>query len=188
MGMMKIVQAPRPVLSQVAKPIAKIDKEILLLIKDMEKSLLSASDPEGVGLAAPQVGKSLQLFLVKQSPDSPLQVFINPEIKSIIKQAETKPKGKKRKNKDGVQLEGCLSLQDIWGVVRRHKEVVLSYQDEKGHKHERTFDGFLATIIQHEYDHLQGVLFPKRVLEQKNILYKSKKDKTGEMVFEEITL
>ena len=192
---MKIVQSPDPVLSQIAKPVEKVDKTIKQLLVDMEKTLYKQVDPEGVGLAAPQVGKSLQIFIVKQDPESPLMTFINPVIKKTFEKpkekAKKKPpmtKGKKEKEDKGVQLEGCLSLKDIWGVVKRPHGIELSYQDETGKLHEKTFEGFLATIIQHEIDHLQGTLFPKRVLEQKNPLYHSAKNKKGEIEFEEIEI
>jgi peptide deformylase len=184
---MKIVQAPDAVLTQKAKPVQKIDKAIHNLLKEMEVTLSSAVDPEGVGLAAPQVGKSLQIFIIKHTPKSPLLTFINPHIESF-KDEQPKPDEKEKKKKGGVQLEGCLSLHDVWGVVKRHKKVVLSYQDEHGKTHKETFDGFLATIIQHEFDHLQGILFPKRVLEQKSQLYHSLKNADGEIEFEEIEL
>lgn len=194
--MLKIVQAPEPVLSQKAKPVVKIDKAITSLLKEMDITLAHASDPEGVGLAAPQVGKSLQIFVVRQTPRSPLLTFINPKIDSFFdeeKPAEapqketTKPK-KKAKDDTGVQLEGCLSLKDIWGVVKRHHGVVLTYLDETGKTHTKKFEGFIATIIQHEVDHLEGFLFTKRVVEQKNKLYHSSKNKQGETEFEEISL
>lgn len=193
---MKIVQSPDPVLSQIAQPVEKVDKVIKQLLADMEKTLSEQVDPEGVGLAAPQVGKSLQIFIVKQDPESPLMTFINPVIKKTFEKPEEKTekkssKGKaaKREKKDkGVQLEGCLSLKDIWGVVKRPHGIVLSYIDETGMQHEKTFEGFLATIIQHEVDHLQGTLFPKRVLEQKNHLYHSVKTRKGEIEFEEIEI
>ncbi|HVF69861.1 MAG TPA: peptide deformylase [Xanthomonadales bacterium] len=201
---MKIVQAPEPVLSTVAKQVSKVDKSITTLLKDMEVALLAASDPEGVGLAAPQIGKSLQIFIVKENPEAVLKVFINPVIEKF-KDKPKKPvsenppeindaqdvKNKTKassKEKKGVQLEGCLSLKDIWGVVKRHDEVTLSYMDEKGAKHNKTFDGFLSVIIQHETDHLNGILFPKRVLEQKTQLYKSIKNKKGETEFEEMEI
>lgn len=190
--MLKIVQAPNLVLSQPTKPINKIDKEINQLIKEMKETLVAARDPEGVGLAAPQVDKSIQLFIIKQTSRSPILVFINPKIEQFLdkseideNQPEISEDPKKEKN---VQLEGCLSLSGIWGVVNRHPTLVLSYEDETGQKHRKKFTGFIATIIQHEYDHLQGTLFPKRVLEQKNPLYKSKKDEKGETEFEEIKL
>lgn len=184
---MKIVQAPESVLSQKAKPVEKIDKYIKNLLRDMEVTLDSAKDPEGVGLAAPQVGKSLQLFIIRQSPKAPLLTFINPKIVSF---ADTEPSDeeKEQEKKTGVQLEGCLSLYNVWGVVKRHSSVELSYMDENGDKHTRHFDGFTATIIQHEFDHLQGILFPKRVLEQKNPLYRSVRNKKGEIEFEEIEI
>lgn len=195
--MLKIVQAPTQVLYQQAKPVGHVDKSMHNLLKEMEITLDHASDPEGVGLAAPQIGKSLQIFIVRQTPRSPLLTFINPQIESYFdtpieekqdatqNESTTKAKEKAKINK-GVQLEGCLSLKDIWGVVKRRDGVVLSYMDETGQAHKRKFDGFLATIIQHEIDHLEGVLFPTRVLEQGNQLYRSIKNEDGETEFEEI--
>lgn len=184
--MLKILQAPNPILGQKAKNIKQIDKAILTLIRDMDETLNSARDPEGVGLAAPQIGKSLQLFLIKETPQSKTQIFINPK---IIKFIDIEIDNDNSSDKeDGVTLEGCLSLYNIWGEVQRHHGLVLSYLDENGKKQEQQFNGFLATIIQHEYDHLQGILFPKRVLEQKKQLYKSSRNKKGEQVFEEIEI
>lgn len=196
---MKIVQAPDQVLSQTARPVEKVDKPLKKLLNEMEQTLISQTDPEGVGLAAPQVGKNLQLFIVKQDPHAPLLIFINPVIEktfeipkdkvSDIQQSKKTAKAKKKAHVDkGVQLEGCLSLKDVWGVVKRPYGVILSYTDERGTRHKKTFDGFLATIIQHEIDHLNGTLFPKRVLEQKNALYHSMKNEKGETEFEEIEI
>jgi peptide deformylase len=181
--MLKIVQAPEAVLSDKAKPVAAIDRSINNLLKEMEVTLAHASDPEGVGLAAPQVGKSLQIFIIRQTPKSPLLTFINPKIENFFDNPDPSPKKKK-----SVQLEGCLSLKDVWGVVTRHHGVEVSYQDETGKKHTKKFEGFIATIIQHEFDHLQGILFPKRVLEQDNKLYHSRKNSKGETEFEEMEL
>lgn len=196
---MKIVQAPDQILSEKAKSIEKTDKALNNLLKEMEQTLIDQTDPEGVGLAAPQVGKSLQLFIVKQDENAKLLIFINPTIERTfekphdkaddIKQSKKAENAKKKAKIDkGVQLEGCLSLKDVWGVVKRPYGIVLSYQDETGTKHKKTFEGFLATIIQHEVDHLNGILFPKRVLEQKNPLYHSIKNKDGDIEFEEIEI
>jgi peptide deformylase len=187
---MKIVQAPQQVLSQKAKPVTKIDSSIKNLISEMEVTLNNARDPEGVGLAAPQVGKSLRLFIVKQTPKSPFMTFINPEIERMYDNPTppaTKTPPKKKKD-NGVQLEGCLSLKDIWGVVKRYDNVVVTYKDEHGEKHKKTFEGFTATIIQHEVDHLDGKLFTVRVIEQGNQLYKSSENAKGETEFEEIEI
>ncbi|HYM65098.1 MAG TPA: peptide deformylase [Candidatus Sulfotelmatobacter sp.] len=177
--MLEILTAPNPILSGKAKSVAKIDKATLNLLEEMKKSLEAASDPVGVGLAAPQIGKSLKIFIAKPSFKSEIYVFINPR---IIK-TEKKEKAVASKIK---KLEGCLSLPSIWGEVKRFQQVTLEYEDANEIKHKKKYTGFMATIIQHEMDHLSGVLFPKRVLEQKGILYKSEKDEKGEDVFEEI--
>lgn len=182
--MLKIVQAPNPVLLQEAQPVKKFDGNLTKLIEEMTLALENAKDPEGVGLAAPQVGKSLQLFIVKESPQADIQVFINPKVEFLTPPTKEKPKKKGK----GVKLEGCLSLKDIWGVVERSPKVKISYQDEEGTHHERIETGFFATILQHEFDHIQGILFTTRVLEQKEKLYHSSKDEDGEVVFEELSI
>lgn len=202
--MLKIVQSPDTVLSRPAKPIINIDKAIHHLIRDMKETLINAKDPQGVGLAAPQIGKSIQLFIIRQTPRSPILVFINPKIEQFFDKPEINEYPKEQKSslpagfpraktstterRQDVQLEGCLSLSNIWGVVKRHPGIILSYLDDTGQKHRKKFNGFIATIIQHEYDHLRGTLFPKKVLEQKNQLYKSIKNAKGETEFEEIKL
>lgn len=182
--MLEIVQAPNPVLSKEAQVLPgnppKLD---FSFIREMEKALDEASDPKGVGLAAPQVNKSISLFITKPGEKSKLQVFVNPKIISY----EDKPKIKGQRSKNN-KLEGCLSLKDIWGEVKRHDAVILEYYDENGKKHKKKFSGFMSTIIQHEVDHLHGILFPKRVLEQKRQLYHSKMDEDNEMIFEPIEI
>lgn len=194
--MLQIISAPNEVLSQQAKEITKIDGSLHNLIKEMKETLTATTDPEGVGLAAPQVGRSLQLFIIKPTPKSKEQIFINPIISLIDtdkkadehgeNQQESAKKSAKSKKED-TKLEGCLSLPTIWGEVKRAHLVIVDYLDEQGKPHTQTFSGFPAIIIQHECDHLTGILFPKRVLEQNNKLYKSHKEK-GKDVFEEIEL
>lgn len=184
---MQIYQAPNPILSQKAKPIEKINQEILKLIADMKTTLAKARDPEGVGLAAPQVGKSLRIFVIRETPDAPFETFINPVISSL-KKPLSKNKQAQKGTKNEVKLEGCLSLKDIWGIVKRHENLKITFLDEKGEKQSQNVSGFKATIIQHETDHLEGILFPKRVLEQKNKLYRSQQAENGETVFEEIAI
>lgn len=180
--MLVILNAPNPVLSAKAKPVTKIDKGVIKLIELMKESLEAAIDPIGVGLAAPQIGKSLQIFIAKPTLKSKIFVFINPKIIKKI------PLGKGEKEKEAKKLEGCLSLQNVWGEVKRHNEILVSYLDETGKLHKRKYKGFMATIFQHEIDHLNGVLFPKRVLEQKGTLYKSEKNKKGEDEFIELKI
>src|SRR3712207_2069271 len=102
--MLKIVQAPNTVLSQQAKSVTKIDKSILHLIKEMTETLDNAKDPEGVGLAAPQVGKSLQIFLVRETPRSQLSIFINPVIDEVFEAPpQVEQEEKEKEEKKGVQ-------------------------------------------------------------------------------------
>lgn len=188
--MLKILTAPNPILHKVAKPVKKVNQELINLIEQMKETLLATKDPIGVGLAAQQVGKSLALFIAKPWPKSPFTVFMNPH---IIWMSEEKTEAvPERKNK----YEGCLSIPDIWGLVHRAKKVKLSYQTLKPSQQTtsyklrtttRTFQGFMATIVQHEVDHLNGVLFPRRVLEQKEKFYKLSKE-GGKDVFEEIEI
>lgn len=185
--MLQIIKAPNPVLSQKAKRIVKVDKAVLRLIAEMIEAMESAIDPIGVGLAAPQVGKSVRLFIAKPSKKSKVLVFINPHIEKIEEKKLSKVKSVSGK-KEHKKLEGCLSLLNIWGEVERFNIIWVSYLDETGKKHNRKFDGFLSTILQHEIDHLDGILFPKRVLEQKGTLFKSEKDGKGEDIFEEIKI
>jgi len=149
----------------------------------MKKTLEETRDPEGVGLAAPQVDLSIRLFLAKPEAGGVTKVFINPKIlkqdKIII------PKSKKTKNK---LLEGCLSIPRIWGHIARSNTLTLQYQDETGKQTTEEFDGFISTVIQHELDHLNGVLFTTRVLEQNNTLFKEVRDEKGESEFEEIKI
>lgn len=180
--MLEILNAPNTVLSTKALPIEKVDSSVRKLIAEMTKSMEAATDPVGVGLAAPQVGVGLALFITKPTPKSKVGVFINPK---IVESAPMPPKPKIKKPK---KLEGCLSLKDIWGEVERFPKVTMQFIDEKGAEHTKTFTGFMSTIVQHEVDHLEGILFPKRVLEQKGILYHSKKDEDGNDEFVEIKI
>lgn len=180
--MKSIVVVPNTVLSTPAKRIVVFDKKLLSLLDDMKRALLSTKNPKGVGLASPQIGEPYQIFLTKPNEKSDIRVCINPE---IIKRSDEETDGiPERENK----LEGCLSIPKIWGKVKRARTLTLCYQDEKGEKHEENFEGFLATIIQHETDHVNGILFTQRVLEQKQKLYQSVKDKEDKEVLEEITL
>ncbi len=191
--MLKMVITPAPILLKQAEPVTIFDKKLGQTISEMKVTLDATRDPVGVGLAAPQVGISKRIFLVKPKEDGPTQVFINPEIveESDIKEIphftnSKKVEAHKPKKSKSKLLEGCLSVPNIWGNVARKKEIKAAWLDEKGKKHEKKFKGFTAVIIQHELDHLNGSLFTKHVLEQKEQLYRSYKNEKGEDEFEEI--
>jgi len=174
-----LVTTPSQNLIQASTKVHKFDEKLHKLIDDMKETLDATTDPKGVGLAAPQVGVNIRLFLAKPNDRTKTKVFINPEI--INAEDDTKS----AKVRKGL-LEGCLSIPNIWGKVKRKKIVELSWQDEKGVKHKKIFSGFMATILQHEIDHLDGILFTKHVLTQGNKLYKSFRNEAGEEEFEEI--
>jgi peptide deformylase len=155
-----IVAYGDPVLKKEAEEIDKDYPELKPLIEDMFETMYEAS---GVGLAAPQIGRSIRLFVVDGSPfaerdededEDPRaagmegfkKVFINP----IIEEEEGKEWG---------FAEGCLSIPKIREEVLRKERVRLSYYDENWDFHDEWFDGYKARIIQHEYDHIEGVLF-----------------------------
>ena len=147
-----------PVLKKVAADIEPGHPGLEQLIADMFETMYEAS---GVGLAAPQVGQSVRLFIVDASPfaededgkptkDAHLKdfkrIFINPYI--VEEEGEEWP-----------FEEGCLSIPNIREEVNRQPKIVMQYQDENFKEHEETFEGFAARVIQHEHDHLDGVLF-----------------------------
>lgn len=162
--LLNLVDIKDPILRKEAKPIKKLDKKVKKLITDMQETLVSQDDPEGIGLAAPQVGKSLQLFLVNF--ESLERVVINPKIMEI-KQIKNAKKPKKEN-----LLEGCLSLPHYYGPIKRPNFVTIEYMNETGKTITETFRGFPAQIIQHEIDHLHGKLFIDHILEQESPLYK----------------
>lgn len=165
----QILQSGDPILRLKSKPVEKVDKKIIDLIKDLRDTLEVQSDPEGVGLAAPQIGKNFRIFLMK--PKDEVTVVINPKIVSM-----TKPNSKKKNgtSKDSQIMEGCLSLPHFYGPLQRAPKLTLEYMDENETMHTASFDGLMAQIVMHEIDHLDGVLFIDRLLEQKKPLYEYK--------------
>jgi peptide deformylase len=164
--MLKIVTTPNKILTQPTQPVKKINEKIKKIVEEMKQTLIAQKDPEGVGLAAPQVGLNLSLFIIRPQKNDPIEVFINPK---IIKKIDLPKKTKKEKR---IKLEGCLSIPKIWGQVKREAKILLQYQTLNGEIKTEWFSGFKSTIIQHEVDHLNGILFTQRVIEQNQKLYK----------------
>ncbi|MCL5090485.1 MAG: peptide deformylase [Patescibacteria group bacterium] len=177
--MAKIVTIPDPILREKSK-LAVIDKKTLDLVKTLKQTLTDDKGKvKGVGLAAVQIGVLKRVFVVYSEASKKFLVFINPEITWFSKR-ETPKKDQK--------YEGCLSLPNKWSLIKRAKEVKVSYQGESGEKQNRKFSGEIATVIQHEYDHLEGILFVDRVWEQKAKLYELVKDEEGKECLEEIKI
>ena len=191
-----IITVPNPVLTIPSKPVTKIDKKALQIIDLMKKALLSARNPKGVGLAAPQIGINLRIFITRPGEDSPIEVFINPEITwHSTRISEIKRTGGTQSiQKDlpgrqaGKNLEGCLSIPNIWGDLKRPQKVKLKYMCLSGEVMEKEFEGFMATIVQHETDHLNGILYTQRVLETNRKLYRIEMDDEGKEKLIEIKL
>ncbi len=180
--MKTIVATPNPVLSTPTRTVTSFDRRLHKLVRDMKAALRAAVNPKGVGLAAPQIGQAWRIFITRPTEKSQVRVFINPKI--ITHSTDQTDGVPLRENK----LEGCLSIPKIWGRVKRAEQLTLQFQDEQGTIHKEQFTGFLATIIQHEIDHTNGILFPQRVLEQKGKLYQSAIDENNKEILEEVTL
>ena len=164
--MSQIITVPSPVLRTPAKPVEALDKRVLDIINNMTKVLKEAKRPQGVGLAAPQIGVSLRIFLIRPAAAGPITTFINPEIIKYS-QRQTNPT-----SKHGI-YEGCLSLPSHYAPVKRAMSVTVKYLDANFFQpHQKSFSSFPAHVIQHEMDHLNGILFIDRVLEQGSKLYR----------------
>lgn len=175
---MHVVQAPDPKLKVITKPVKKITPGLLATLKEMVKLTKTFVDPEGVGLASTQIGLQERFFVAKDTRETKTAFInvINPVILS-------------RSEKTKKYLEGCLSIPNYYGEINRHIGIRVTYKDETGQQITKSLRGVLAWIFQHEIDHLEGVLFPQRVLEQQGKMYKiTGKDKAGSDIFEEVTL
>ncbi|MBI2063001.1 MAG: peptide deformylase [Candidatus Yanofskybacteria bacterium] len=147
---MEIVKEPKKILRKKLKSVEKITPEIKALISDMRKKMVESN---GVGLAANQIGHDLQIFVIDKNladengaPDA----YINPEITEFSKNT-------------GEVEEGCLSIPGYWHQIKRSKKIKIKALDENGKKIKIKARGFLARVLQHEYDHLQGMLIRDRV-------------------------
>ncbi|CAI8185429.1 MAG: peptide deformylase [Prochlorococcus sp.] len=144
------------VLRQPARRISKVDESVRELTRDMLRSMYTA---KGIGLAAPQVGIHQQLLVIDidlENPSTPPLVLINPQINSSSASVET-------------YEEGCLSIPGVYLDVVRPSAIVLSYRDEMGRPKKMKADGLMARCIQHEMDHLNGVLFVDRVTDKEGL-------------------
>ena len=140
-----IIKVPDPILRQVATPVDEITDGVRQLLDDMAATMY---DAPGIGLAAPQINVSQRLVVIDCGKDDAPELYkmVNPEIISLS-------------DKRAVLEEGCLSIPDQTADVERPADVTVQYLDETGARQTLTADGLLAACIQHEIDHLNGVLF-----------------------------
>ncbi|MFN3549539.1 MAG: peptide deformylase [Mesorhizobium sp.] len=146
MSIKPLVILPDPILREVSRPVERVDAEIGRLASDMLETMY---DAPGIGLAAIQVGVPLRMLVVDLSKEDEARdphVFINPKILSAS-------------DARNVHEEGCLSIPEYYAEVERPASIRLSYVDAEGAVKEMEADGLMATCLQHEIDHLNGVLF-----------------------------
>ncbi len=168
-----IVAYGDPVLRKVADPIEADYPELKTLIQNMWETMYGAN---GVGLAAPQVGLPIRLFLIDTSPFAEDEDFSPEEreqlhgFKNVFINAEVV----EETGTNWAFNEGCLSIPEIREDVSRKDTITLSYVDEHFKAHTETFSGLLARVIQHEYDHIEGVLFTDHLSSLKKRLLKGR--------------
>lgn len=153
MSVLDILEVPDPGLRAVAKPVAQVDESVRAIISNMFDTMY---DARGIGLAATQVGIEQRIVVIDlQEPESDAEdakpvrtplVFVNPELVSVSEET-------------GLYNEGCLSIPDQYAEVERPARCRVKWLDGEGVGQEADFDGLLSTCIQHEIDHLNGVLF-----------------------------
>ena len=160
------------VLKTKAKVIPADYPELNKLISDMYETMYDAS---GVGLAAPQIGKSIRLFVIDTSPFDSDDFEQNSgfEVKSV-KKTFINPVMINESGENSSFEEGCLSIPNIREHINRKSDITIRYQDENFIDHQETFVGILARVIQHAYDHLEGTLFTDKISPFKKKLIKGK--------------
>ena len=184
MAIREILEVPDPRLKTVSTPVVAFDEELKTLVADMFETMYAAS---GIGLAAIQVGVPLRVLVIDLQPEDPdaepeectahgghshthqplkkePRVFVNPQILGPSEELNT-------------YQEGCLSVPDIYADVDRPKACRVRWQDLDGNVHEEEMEGLLATCIQHEMDHLEGILFIDHLSRLKRTMALKKLDK-----------
>jgi peptide deformylase len=158
MPILKIITQPNPILRKKSSELSLKEissREFKRLVLSMKKTMIKTA---GLGLAAPQIGKSIRLVLIN-SKDGAF-CLINPKIN-------------KKSWAQELGQEGCLSIPGVFGQVKRHKKITLTYFNQAGKKIKLTAAGMMARVIQHEIDHLDGILFIDKAVEIENVKLKN---------------
>ncbi len=164
MAILEILEYPDPLLKQVSKPVEVFDESLRAFLIDLEETM--DAGPGATGIAAPQVGRFERILYIdatktkRKVKNHGRMVLINPV---IVAQEGSE-----------VGREGCLSVPDYTGNVARATEITLKTQDADGVEHTFQMEGFEARLVQHEMDHLDGILFLDRLVSRRNSLFKRK--------------
>jgi peptide deformylase len=160
MSVKTVITTPNPILDKKALKVSDINDDVKNVAKDLLDTIKIAKDPEGAGLAAPQIGVSKRIAIVRNFFEDPLHpeeihsddiILINPKITSFSSETE-------------IDWEGCLSVPDKYGLVERYKKIKVSYKDIDGNNQKIKAEGFFGRTIQHEIDHLDGILFTSKLV------------------------
>lgn len=170
---LSIVAYGDPVLRKLASPIANDYPNFNNLVQNMFETMYQAN---GVGLAAPQVGLPIRLFVIDTTPFSDSEDLSEEEKKQLngFKKVFVNAKIEKEEGEPWNFNEGCLSIPDVREDVSRKPLVTITYQDEDFQTKTETFDGLIARVIQHEYDHIEGILFTDHLSTFKKTMIKRK--------------
>ena len=168
-----IVAYGDPVLRKVGKDIDADYPNLEKLIADMKETMANA---HGVGLAAPQIGKAIRLFLIDASPFAEDDDLTEEEQEELANFNHVFINAKiiKEEGEEWAFNEGCLSIPDVREDVFRQPKITIEYQDESFKKHTRVLDGLAARVFQHEYDHIEGILFTDKLSSLKKRLIKKR--------------
>ena len=168
-----IVAYGDPVLRKVADAIDAAYPDLEKLITNMKETMYNAS---GVGLAAPQIGKAIRLFLIDASPFAE-DDNLSEEERTVLKSFNRvfiNPKILEEEGEEWIFNEGCLSIPDVREDVSRQPKITIEYQDENFTVHTETLEGLAARVFQHEYDHIEGILFTDKLSTLKKRIIKKK--------------
>ena len=168
-----IVAYGDPVLRKVAVAIDATYPDLEKLITNMKETMYNAS---GVGLAAPQIGKAIRLFLIDASPFAE-DDNLSEEERTVLKSFNRvfiNPKILEEEGEEWIFNEGCLSIPDVREDVSRQPKITIEYQDENFTVHKETLEGLAARVFQHEYDHIEGILFTDKLSTLKKRIIKKK--------------
>ncbi len=162
-----------PVLRKVGEEVSPEYPNLKQVITNMYETMYNAY---GVGLAAPQIGLAIRLFVVDTEPFSDSEGLSDSEQEKVkgFKKTFINAKMIKEEGEDWAFNEGCLSIPDVREDVYRNEKITLEYYDEDFNKKTESFDGIIARVIQHEYDHIEGVLFTDKISTLKKTLIKKK--------------
>jgi len=168
-----IVAYGAAVLKAKAEDVSEAYPNLSKLIDDMWETMYASN---GVGLAAPQIGLSIRVFVIDAAPFASDDELDPTEAKTLesFKKVFINPKIIKEEGDSWVFNEGCLSIPDVREDVSRQEQITIQYRDEKFKLHTEIFDGLAARVVQHEYDHIEGILFTDHLSSLKRRLIKNK--------------